>query len=279
MNATGISASPGGAQRTRLLGVDFDDVTRDQVLSWIEACIARRDRPRMICTPNADHLLLMRRDAEFRRIVAKADLVVPDGMGVVYAAKLLSRTFKQNVGGRLLLPAFAAIAARRHYRLFLLGGRDAAQVEAAVTRLTEQNPGLEICGYAPPFRQEFTEGETRELLRIVRAAAPDVLFVCLGTPKQEKWIGRNLEKIGVPVCIGVGAALDVVSGRVREPPRWMTDVGLEWLFKLCQEPRRLWRRYGIGVPRFALLVMFEWLRITILNKPAVGNPRQIRRNL
>lgn len=238
-----------------ILGIRYDNLSREEVLDCMES-FAQQGSTRMICTPNADHLLQARRDREFRDILERADLVVSDGMGVVYAARLLGTPFKENVGGRLLLPDFSSRAARFGYRLFLLGGNNEEMVQLAVTKLCRSYPGLVIAGsYTPPFMQEFDEAETGRMLDSIHRARPDVLFVCLGTPKQEKWIARNLDRLNVPVSIGIGAALDMIAGCVNEPPRWVSRIGLEWLVKLLHEPKRLWRRYFWNGTVFVSLIL------------------------
>ncbi len=240
-----------------LFGVVFDNVTRAETIDLMEQWIAA-GRPRMICTPNADHLVQIRTDTEFRDLLGRADLVVADGMGVVYASRILGRPFKENVGGRLILEAFAVRAAERGHRLFLIGGRSGETAEKAARRLCEMNPGLRIAGtYSPPFVRDFDAAETARMIDAVRAAGADALFVCLGTPKQEKWIARHLAQLPTPVKVGVGAALDMLAGDVIEPPRWMSTVGLEWTWKLVSDPRRMWRRYIVNGARFCWWVLRE----------------------
>lgn len=246
--------------KVNILGIQFDNVTRDETVARMEHMISTH-KPHMICTPNADHVLQARHDHEFREILECADLVVSDGMAVVYASRLLGTPFEENVGGRLLLPEFASRAACMGYRLFLLGGKDHKVAQIAAARLCVKNPGLIITGtYTPPFMPEFDKVETDRMLDAVHRAQPDALFVCLGTPKQEKWIARNLQRLNVPVSIGVGAALDMISGHVYEPPHWVSNVGLEWLVKLVQEPKRLWQRYLLGIPLFVWLVLQQLRR-------------------
>ena len=242
-----------------LLGVRIHNVTRADVLREMESLISHRRRA-IICTPNADHIVLCMRDAEFREIIESADLVVADGMAVIYASRILGTPLEENVGGRRLVPAFAELAAHKGYRIFLMGaGRGVAR--KAADNLTMWYPGLNIAGVlSPPYRDEFSEPENRWLVEQINKANPDVLFVGMGTPKQEKWLARNLWCLRVPVSIGVGAALDIIAGKTIEPPIWVTSVGLEWLFRLIQEPRRLWYRYLIRGPWFFYLVVRERLR-------------------
>jgi N-acetylglucosaminyldiphosphoundecaprenol N-acetyl-beta-D-mannosaminyltransferase len=247
-------------RRVRILDMPFDNISRAEAAAIVEQ-FAQGDRARMVCTPNADHVMLIRRDAVFRRIIERADLVVSDGMAVVYASRLLGTRLRENVGGRLLMLAIAARCAARGLRVFLVGGRTAADAERAGRRLVDQFPGLSLAGtYTPPFMADFEGAEGERMLAAVNVASPDVLFVCLGTPKQEKWIAQNLARLHVRVSMGVGAALDLLAGRIPEVPGWMTRVGLEWLFRLAHEPRRLGRRYLIRGPAFIALVLRERLR-------------------
>jgi len=244
-----------------ILGVQYDNLLRSEVLDCIEVWISQK-QAHQICTPNVAHLLLARKDPEFQSILERADLVVADGMGVVCAGRFLGTPLKENVGGRLLLPEFAARAVQKGYRIFLLGGKNCDVTQKASACLCADYPGLCIAGtYTPPFMHEFDDVENQRMVDVVNQSKSDVLFVCLGTPKQEKWIARNLQKLNVPVSIGVGAALDMIAGEVYEPPRWISGIGFEWLVKLIQEPKRLWRRYLVGVPLFLGLVLLQRLRL------------------
>jgi len=246
-----------------ILGVHYVNVSRIETLDLMESFIGQGGR-HIICTPNVDHLLQARKDQEFHGILEQADLIVADGMGVVYASRFLGVPLKENVGGRHLLPEFSARAAQKGYRIFLLGGKNRSVVQKAVDRLHVDHPSLIIAGtYTPPFMSEFDEVENQRMLNAVNQSKPDVLFVCLGTPKQEKWIASNLQHLNVPVSIGIGAALDMISGHVYEPPRWISDMGLEWLVKLIQEPQRLWRRYILGIPVFIWLVIQQRVKSRI----------------
>ena len=243
-----------------ICGVTFDNLSRQETVVMMESFV-RQGGAHMICTPNADHVIKIRRDPEFRRIVENADLVVSDGLAVVYASWLLGTPFKECVGGRHLLPDMAELSAKKGYRLFLLGGSSPQVTATAAARLQKLYPGTEIAGfYSPPHRREFDEQETSRMLHKVNQSRPDMLFVCLGTPKQEKWIARNLKRLEVPVAVGVGVALDMLAGKVRQPPPAMTRLGLEWLWRTLQDPIRLGKRYFIDDPLFIGLVVQQKLR-------------------
>lgn len=242
------------SQYVNILGVRFQNLTHTETVEFMEGMISI-GKPHMICTPNADHVVCIQRDREFKDIIANADLVVADGMAVVYASYLLGKPLKQNVGGRLLLPSMAKLSASKGYRIFLLGGSSPLINQKATDQLRRDYPGIRIVGhYSPPLMSEFDETETARMISLINASKPDVLFVCLGTPKQEKWIAHNLDRLSPPVCLGIGVALDMIAGKVRQPPRWISEIGFEWLFRMLQEPKRLYKRYLIND-----LVFFYWV--------------------
>lgn len=240
-------------------GTRIHNVTARQVLARADQWLAGKEVPRLICTPNADHCVQARSDDEFRRVLAAADLCVPDGMAVMYAARLLGWPLRERVSGRLLMLSLCGLAADRGYSVFLLGSAPGVARRAAEV-LCHWYPNLCIAGtYSPPYGFESQESEVARTVAAVRAAKPDILLVALGTPKQEKFIARNLQALRVPLSMGVGAAFDIVSGQRWNPPRWMTEIGLEWLWKLVQEPDRMWRRYLVRGPLFVALVLRQRL--------------------
>ena len=235
-----------------LLGVRVDDVTYEEALAIIEGFI-REGTPHQVVTVNPEFVMAARRDEVFRRILNAADLALPDGIGLVWASHLLGRPLRERVAGSDLVPKIAALAAERGYRLFLLGAAEGVAEEAA-RRLQEQNPGLVVAGtYAGSPAVE----EEEEIVALVREARPHVLFVAYGAPAQDKWIARNLGRLGVPVCMGVGGAFDFIAGVAKRAPRWVQRLGLEWLHRLLHQPWR-WRRM-LALPKFAWLVMWEHL--------------------
>jgi N-acetylglucosaminyldiphosphoundecaprenol N-acetyl-beta-D-mannosaminyltransferase len=191
----------------RLLGLEIHRVTAADVLVQVERWVEARVPPRHICTPNADFVMKARKDEEFRRILHQTDLAVPDGMAVVYASRLLKQPLAGTVSGRLMVPRISALAARRGWSIFLLGGQPGA-AEAAARVLRSTCAGLKIAGiFSPRFGFTFGDDEDRRAVEAVREAAPEVLFVALGAPKQEKWIHTHLDEIGVPVSMVVWSDL------------------------------------------------------------------------
>lgn len=243
-----------------MLGLTLDDLDMEGVLDRLGELITRRAPPAYVVTPNVDHVVKLQDDPEFRAVYAGADLVLCDGMPLLWASRLLRRPLKAKVSGSDLFVAFAERAAVRGWRPFFLGGRPGAAARAAEL-LAQRFPGFTVAGtYAPPFGFDRDPQEDARAVEAVRAAAPDALFVGLGAPRQEKWIHRHLETLGVPVSLGVGVSFEFVSGDVQRAPRWMQRAGLEWTWRLAMEPRKLWRRYLVDDSRFLRLVARELIK-------------------
>jgi N-acetylglucosaminyldiphosphoundecaprenol N-acetyl-beta-D-mannosaminyltransferase len=239
--------------RVTLGGVCFDNVTLPQAVERIDALVRAR-RPAYVVTPNVDHIIRVQRDRGYGNLVRRADLVLADGQPLVWLARLLGMPLPGRVAGSDLFPRLCAHAARAGWRVFFLGG-DPGTAEAARTVLEQRCPGLNIVGvHCPPKGFERDPLEAGRALAAVCAAQPDLLFVGLGSPKQERWIVRHLKRLGPVVSIGVGISFSFVAGRVRRAPLWVRKLGLEWLHRLCQEPGRLWRRY----------LVTNWLFVPVL---------------
>jgi N-acetylglucosaminyldiphosphoundecaprenol N-acetyl-beta-D-mannosaminyltransferase len=242
-----------------ILGVPFDHVTIDEAIGRIETMIASR-RPHYVVTANVDFLVQAHRDVELRRILLDADLVLCDGTPLVWASRWLGNALPERVAGSDLAPGLIHVAAEKGYRLFFLGAAPGVATEAEA-KLKQQYPTLNIVGtYSPPF-SNLLEMDHEEITRRVRAANPDILLVSFGCPKQEKWIAMHHRALGVPVAIGVGATLDFLAGRVKRAPDWMRRTGTEWLYRLLQEPKRLYRRYANDLFYFLPTLASQWLRL------------------
>ena len=243
-----------------IIGVPFDNVTLGEAVDRISAMIAE-GRPHYVATANMDFLVQARGDVELRRILLEADLVLCDGTPLVWASRLLGNPLRERVAGADLVPMLMHEAARNGHRVFLLGA-GAGVAASAAERLHQQHPSLIIAGhYSPPF-SGLLEMDHEEAASRIREARPDVLLVSFGCPKQEKWIAMHYRSLGVPVVIGVGASLDFIADRVRRAPRWMQRTGLEWSYRLLQEPRRLFRRYANDLVHFAPALMSQCLNLS-----------------
>lgn len=215
-------------------------------------------RPHYIATANVDFLAHAQHDAELRRILLNANLVLCDGTPLVWASRLLGNPLPERVAGSDLMPHLLDAAARKKYRLFFLGATAEANEQAAANVRTQFADVIIAGHYSPPFRP-LAEMDNEEIARRIRAARPDILFVAFGCPKAEKWIAMNYRALGVPVTIGVGATIDFLAGRVRRAPVWMRRAGVEWVFRLWQEPRRLFKRYLGDLRIFAMAMFAQFL--------------------
>ena len=221
-------------ERTEILGVEFDNVTLDEAADRAIA-LMDQDGPHLVATPNPEIVQLARRDPEFGRVLSDADLVIPDGVGVVYAAKILGRPLKGRVPGIEFAAALMARMAGKGKRLFLLGAKPGV-AELAAANLAVEYPGLVVCGTHDGYFQE--DAPVAEKIRRARA---DVVFVCLGAPKQEMWIARNGADTGARLLVGLGGSLDVFAGQVKRAPKAFQKLGLEWFYRLCRQPSRIGR--------------------------------------
>jgi N-acetylglucosaminyldiphosphoundecaprenol N-acetyl-beta-D-mannosaminyltransferase len=239
-------------RRVDILGVGFDRVALVDAVAEIERRLDAGERT-FIVTANPEFVMLCRDDREVAEIAARADLVVPDGTGAVVASRLLGDPLPGRAPGRLLVDRLAAVAIERGLSLFLLGAGPGVAERAAAT-LRVRHPGLRIVGtYAG------SADDDADVVPRVTAAAPDVLLVAFGMPKQERWIARNLPGLAsVRVAVGVGGSFDYLAGTAKPPPRVIHAIGLEWLWRLIRDPSR-WRRQRV-LPRFVLLVLLARLR-------------------
>ncbi len=227
-----------------LLGVPFHDTTLEETIGEIARLIRTRE-VRYMATANLDFAAQASMDVELQRILVEAHLVLCDGKPLIWASRWLGAPLRERIAGSDLVPRLAQEAEARGWRVFFLGG-DAEALGLACARLKAKHPGLAIEGYSPPFGR-LLDLNHEEIAAKVKAFAPDILFVAFGCPKQEKWIYMHHAALGVPVSVGVGATVDFLAGKFRRAPRWMQVSGLEWLFRLMQEPRRLYQRYLIDL--------------------------------
>lgn len=231
-----------------ITGILIDRLRRPEVLSLIDQYIQSR-RPHQVVTVNADFLSIADREPDFIDVLNAAAISVPDGMPLIWLSRLLGTPLPERITGTDLLMDCAALAAAHGYRIFLLGAAPGV-AEALAAHLTARYPGLEIAGtYSPPYFAGRDPDAEAAMVAVVRAAQPDLLFVAMGTPKQERWIYNHLDLLDVPVCIGVGGVFNFITGRIPRAPRLLQTLGLEWLFRLALEPRRLWRRYLVDDTR------------------------------
>ena len=217
-----------------ILGVRFDDVSRQEA-AQLGAAMLEQDQFHYVVTPNPEFILAAEKDADFRQVLNSADLVIPDGIGVVYSAKILGTPLKERVPGIEFAADMLAQLDQMGGRLYLLGAKPGVAQEAG-RRILERHPNIVLCG----THDGYFKDEEAVLLEVA-AARPNLLFVCLGAPKQEKWMARWGRHTGARLAIGLGGALDVFAGNVERAPVSWRKLGLEWAYRLKKEPQRAGR--------------------------------------
>ena len=247
---TGGAGRPG--RRVRIGHLSVDAVTFAEALDAIDGLVWA-GKGGSVFTPNVDHVVTAEDDLAFRAAYDAASLSLADGKFVVWAARLLGTPVPAKVSGSDLIEPLLRLAGRRGWRVFLLGG--APGVAEAAAERARRDFGVNVVGTASPFiRMDGTAGDLEQGIEEVASARPDLVLVAMGAPKQERWIHHNRERLGGAVAAGIGASLDFVIGRIQRAPRWVSNAGLEWLYRLAREPRRLAHRYLVKDPRFIAVV-------------------------
>jgi N-acetylglucosaminyldiphosphoundecaprenol N-acetyl-beta-D-mannosaminyltransferase len=244
-------------QQCRIAGVTVHRTTLEEASTQIiDALRRRRDHaPFLIMGPNAQLIALAQKDSRFAETLHASALNVPDGISIVLASKILGGNISTRVTGGDLMEALCLKAARHNLSVFFLGGLPGAAAITSV-RFRRRYPALSIVGtYCPPLGFERDPLECAQIRQLITQASPDLLFVAFGAPKQEIWMHENCPSLPIGAAMSVGAAFDTQSGLRKRAPRWTHNLGLEWLYRLVHEPRRLWRRYLIGNTHFLYLVL------------------------
>lgn len=264
-----MSEAPVGATipRVDVLGVGVSAITMDDALHHIERWI-EADAREYVCITTVHGIMESRRDPALRQVMNSSGLTTPDGMPLVWLAHRAGHARVTRVYGPDLLLEMSALAAEKGYRFFFYGGAEGVPEELA-TKLAARFPGLDVVGcLSPPFGALSPE-EDEEIVGTINAAKPDMVWVGLSTPKQEHWMAGHVGRVDAKVMVGVGAAFDFHSGRKRQAPSWMQRSGLEWLFRLMQEPRRLGRRYVVYNSQF----LYQLARRALRRRGAGSPPR------
>jgi N-acetylglucosaminyldiphosphoundecaprenol N-acetyl-beta-D-mannosaminyltransferase len=242
-----------------VLGVRVNAIQIPDVVQILKQWIIRGDRGRYVAVTGMHGVIEAQHEGRFKEILNAADLTVPDGMPLVWLGRLRGFLLKRRVYGPELMLAVCDDGAKSGVRHFFYGATPST-LESLAAALTRRSPNLEIAGMiSPPFRT-LTAAEDCEFVSHINASRADILWIGLSTPKQERWMYDHRDRVDVPVMIGVGAAFDIHAGRTKQAPVWMREHGLEWLFRLVHEPRRLWRRYLVYGSEFVFLVVRDYLR-------------------
>ncbi len=274
MNANTQWLSASASPRTSLRGSDvarigvghalIDNCSSEQVCASIIAHAQNRGKPAYVITSNAQHIVQLEKERSLQEVYDHADLVIPDGISLLIAARLYGRSLKQRVAGVDIFKVLCGLSAKSGLHVFLLGGRPGS-AELAAMVMKKSYPNLKCSTYCPPLGFEQSAVGLKETADAITAVQPDILFVAFGAPKQEYWIYEHGLVLSVPVCIGVGGSFEIVGGVVPRAPLWAQNIGCEWLYRLCREPRRMWRRYLIGNLEFAAIVLRQRIRRAFLD--------------
>lgn len=224
------------------LNTKVDNLTFTEALAKI-ASLVETKQGGYVVTPNLDHIVRLEYDSEFQLAYKNAELVLTDGQPLIWISKLLKKPIKEKISGSDLFPKVCELAAEKGYSMFFLGAGEGVADQAACN-LQKKYPQLKVVGtYSPEYGFEKDERKVAEIWQMIHEAAPDFLIACLGTPKQEIFLWKNKKQLGQIMAFGFGAAFDFEADRVKRAPKWMQKSGLEWLYRLCQEPKRLFKRY------------------------------------
>jgi N-acetylglucosaminyldiphosphoundecaprenol N-acetyl-beta-D-mannosaminyltransferase len=244
----------------RILGTRVDPLTAPGAIAEIESWIEAGERGRCVALTNVNNVMEARHNSRFHAAMEAMDLSLPDGMPLAWLARRLGHRGARRIAGPDFVPEFCQSTAHHHYRHYFYGAAPGI-AEKMARNLQQMAGGMEIAGaFSPPFRALSAE-EDNYIVEMINRAKPDVLWVGLGCPKQEYWVVEHRDRLNVPVILAVGQAFDIHAGTLKRAPRWMREHGLEWLFRLLSEPRRLWRRYLISNSQFVFFVALEALGV------------------
>lgn len=243
--------------RMKFMNTEIDNLTMEEALKEIDFLI-QKNKNAYVVTPNIDHIVQLERGGELVDVYENADLILTDGKPLLWISKLYGTPIKEKISGSDLFPLLCKMAAKKGYRMFFLGAAEGVAAKAA-ENLQSRYKGLKVVGtYSPPFGFESNPNEMEKIEKMIKTSHPHILIVGLGCPKQEKFILNNRNKLDVPVSLGLGASIDFEAGNVKRAPRWMSEHGLEWLFRITQDPKRMIKRYFIDdIKIFKLILKYR----------------------
>lgn len=239
----------------KLNGIEIDDLTLDEACIKIEEAFSNK-RIGFVFTPNAQHIVCLGRDAEFKEAYKNAFMRIPDGVSIIFASWLLGNPIRERAAGSDLFPRLCRMCWSKKKKIFLLGGVNGSE-KTAVEKLRKEFQGILVDSYSPPFGFEYNKELENGAIKKINIFGTDLLVVCLGAPKSEKWIDRNWKELKVNIIFSLGSSIDFYVGAKKRAPIWIQRMMLEWLFRLIKEPRRLWRRYLFDNIIFIFIVLKE----------------------
>lgn len=230
--------------RIKFMNTDIDNLTMAETLNEIDKLIQKKNCSYVV-TPNVDHIVRLEKDEELQKVYKNASLILTDGKPLIWISKWYKTPIKEKISGSDLFPRVCQLAANKNYTMYLLGAAEGV-ADTAARNLMKKYPGLNIVGtYFPPFGFEKNEQEMNKIKTQIQDVHPDILIVGLGCPKQEKFMYYHCKELGVPISFGLGASIDFEAGNIKRAPKWMSNHGLEWLYRFSKEPKRLFKRYFV----------------------------------
>ena len=244
-------------ETVKMFGLNICKGGFNSAVSILESALdSQCDHAKVVVTPNVDHIVRLQKNPQLYESYRSADIIFPDGFPIVLSAKLLGKEIEERVTGADLFPAICRILAKRAGKIFALGGHPGTE-SLTKERLTDKYQGLKVEAYAPPFGFSHNSEEADMAVRLINSYQPDVVFVCLGMPKQEMWSFKYRRELNTKLILCVGAALEFDLGLIRRAPKWIQTLNSEWLWRLCSNPRRLWKRYLIDDIAFLRILYAE----------------------
>lgn len=230
--------------RIKFMNTCIDNLTMSETLNEIDKLIQKK-KCSYVVTPNVDHIVRLEKDEELQKVYKNASLILTDGKPLIWISKWYKTPIKEKISGSDLFPRVCQLAANKNYTIYLLGAAEGV-ADTAARNLMKKYPGLNIVGtYSPPFGFEKNEQEMNKIKTQIQDVHPDILIVGLGCPKQEKFMYYHCKELGVPISFGLGASIDFEAGNIKRAPKWMSNHGLEWLYRFSKEPKRLFKRYFV----------------------------------
>lgn len=230
--------------RIKFMNTCIDNLTMSETLNEIDKLIQKKICSYVV-TPNVDHIVRLEKDEELQKVYKNASLILTDGKPLIWISKWYKTPIKEKISGSDLFPRVCQLAANKNYTMYLLGAAEGV-ADTAARNLMKKYPGLNIVGtYSPPFGFEKNEQEMNKIKAQIQDVHPDILIVGLGCPKQEKFMYYHCKELGVPISFGLGASIDFEAGNIKRAPKWMSNHGLEWLYRFSKEPKRLFKRYFV----------------------------------
>lgn len=230
--------------RIKFMNTDIDNLTMAETLNEIDKLIQKKICSYVV-TPNVDHIVRLEKDEELQKVYKNASLILTDGKPLIWISKWYKTPIKEKISGSDLFPRVCQLAANKNYTMYLLGAAEGV-ADTAAKNLMKKYPGLNIVGtYSPPFGFEKNKQEMNKIKTQIQDVHPDILIVGLGCPKQEKFMYYHCKELGVPISFGLGASIDFEAGNIKRAPKWMSNHGLEWLYRFSKEPKRLFKRYFV----------------------------------